>query len=308
MHGCTVGSNARASLAIEASRSIRASLAPLFSEQDYKSNRRTCLRCVDALGLRANVTTERSEFDQLTITRKKLQAMIIIVDFCRKHSYDHSGLGAVMDAQDHFLKMEPATTLSWPQMLVETKISHQVRSTEDHGEFWRLMVSSFLGQSESDIHKRHASLISQRIIGITKADGMQEQLERLFPTSMDIQKIVSPALWDEIQDVQFIVFRETMISTTYEHGLPRLKLAIANTAKDSLVISSALVVFPAGRNMVASARLFATQAEAMMLSVNVAKRFLEDHSEQLNDTLCKHWSRTGHLVELDAVLKVSLRD
>ena len=188
-----------------------------------------------------------------------------------------------MDGQDHFLSCDPKVELVWPPLLVSMRVTQKVRGCADLFKFWGLMAEAFGGVPESDLREKQGSMVAERIVGLTKTDDMEAQLQKLFPLDMKFAECVCSALVEQVREVHSIIWCTATPVKQLSALVVTLAVAVRNSAVEDNVITSALSVFPAGRELVTKAKLFGTRAGCMLSDARLASSFIENSLAALEE-------------------------
>ena len=113
--------------------------------------------------------------------KKRLDSVFATIDFVHKHGVDHEGLCGVMDTQDHFLTMDPAAEVQWPEYLRLHRNLHTIRKCSSPEDFWNNLADLSRSLPQGQASTKHMSLIAEKFISISKEDDMLSVL-RAFVT------------------------------------------------------------------------------------------------------------------------------
>jgi hypothetical protein len=245
----------------------------LWFGEEYKTNRRSLARLMEDMGSKINATQDRNEFDVLTKLKNKLQAIVTVADFLRRRGIDDLGLASTMDAQIHFLSMAPQAEIAWPDYLLSNKLSQQIRACENPDQFWKAIVSQFAGVAPGDLVKKQATVIAERIIGITKGDDMLQNLKAFFPKGLNPQ--VDKSLSEQICDVSTLAWcGEDTCPEQVRSVRQCLWQAVVATRLPENEITNALTIFPAGRLVITRASELESKYAAMADAMEHAAAFI----------------------------------
>jgi len=262
---------------------------------------------VDSIGAKVNSTENMEEFRELTKIRKNLQAIVVVVDFCKKHGYEHADLPSVLSQQDHFLSVDPKAGVVWPPFLIAAGTSHKIRACTTPADFWSAVRSSFSSCTPMEMCDKQASIIAERIVGISKADDLQNRLRDFFHLDVDL-KGVSVDLHEQIEDVHVMAWYGQVSAKGLSTLLPILERAVARAENEDLPISSALSVFPGGRAVVGAARVFLSRGRSLLNYLAPALEYVKGlHDDLRNSSAGVRWDTSARLKDLDLRLAVSLR-
>ena len=222
----------------------------------FKANRRVVKRVCESLAERINKTDEKAEWESYSCQKKRLDAIIAVVDFASKNGVDHEGLFDVMESQDHFLALPPKAVVQWPTHLEQHRAQHRVRKSKTGADFI-FGVKDLASKLPVDEQvPRQTSLTAEKVIGLIKDDDVVTALRNFFPASVTTSGLHADVA-KQLDDVKLVAWYDDFSGTPLEDHCKRLELAVAHAGQTSLQISSALMVLPAGRSLVADAGAFA---------------------------------------------------
>jgi hypothetical protein len=183
-----------------------------------------------------------------------------LTDFINKSGVSHSGLLEVVDAMKHYMQKDPVVTLELPSYISSNYFLMQVRGVSDANGFWdciRKAKDHFQGEC---LAKKQASVIAERIVGITKTMEVQKHLQEFFPRECAALQLEG--------GIQKQVFHVSCITWCREAAASELAClnkdladAICSTADPKNTIPQSLTVFPAGRSLLAEAKSFQLQID-----------------------------------------------
>lgn len=148
---------------------------------EFKSNRRTLMRLCGDVTKQVSSTSDLAEYAVLVAQKKRLEAMLIVLDFCNKSGVTNAGLADLVKEQKHFLSLEPAAVLRFPKYIETNAFLLTVRASRGAASFWEGVKEAenvFVGEVAM---KKQSSVIAERIIAITKSSEISNLMTSFFP-------------------------------------------------------------------------------------------------------------------------------
>jgi len=215
-----------------------------------------------------------------------------------------------MDSRDTFLSIDPVATVVWPEFLIQSRISQKVRKCDCPKSFWPALGSAFAAVPHDKLAPKQSSVIAERIVSITKMEGIEAQLSMFFPPALDVS-VLDATLREQVHDVQIIANYLACAPKDLLQTVAKLKVAVARAsgAGDANPISTSLCVFPAGRLLVSEATLYTKRADAMLEAFARASTVVDLHLQILKEMVAaKTWPSTScnslNTQEIDSALEV----
>jgi len=240
---------------------------PQFSNwfgNEHKTNRRSIKKLVDDLKKHIDSTKDLEEYSILSKQRKRAEVVLAILDFCNRNGVAHVGLVDLIDTQRHFLRMDPPATLVFPQYVTSSYYLLQVRACTEAADFWARICEAGLHFPLEAVSKRQSVAIGERVVALTKAADMQVQLDRFFPEKCDDLKLSKGDVRKQVMEVSLIVWCDRAATSELEDLSTELPKALESTKDPTKDIMHSLTVFPAGRELIASAAGFVAKVDVTL--------------------------------------------
>jgi hypothetical protein len=201
----------------------------------------------------------------LAVWSKVVGAFSHVCTYISQHGLGSEGYAKAIDSQTHFLALEPVSTLRFPTFLLKARHLSRVRESSPV-HFVQLISNSELesqGFASDEIAADQLDMLSERVLSIAKLPTLKDVSKGMmhqFPSNVNLVIGVDSAVRVAIDSIVAISNWEASGHATQDRAeleslAKTISAAIIYIENKANPIGKAVLMFPHGRTLVASARV-----------------------------------------------------